>query len=103
MTLEANTFRLKKLPLCAFTAQLKMATIASALGGMRVLVIKLSPQRASNIHINSMEHAAMKCIKNDTTEQVVRVSDDEAAKTIKSSKGWHYTSKGAWKAAGRPK
>lgn len=44
----------------------------------------------------------MKCIKNDRTGQVVRVSNEEAAEAVKN-KDWHYTSKSQWKAAGRPR
>lgn len=39
-----------------------------------------------------------KCIRKD--DQIRRVSDEKAAKLVKE--GWHLTSKGAWKSAGRP-
>jgi len=42
----------------------------------------------------------MKCIKHGNDQKsVVRVSDAEAAKRV--AKGWHYTTKAAWKANGR--
>lgn len=43
----------------------------------------------------------MKCIRDKSTDTIRRVSDEKAAELV--AKGpWKYTSKGAWKSAGRP-
>ena len=39
----------------------------------------------------------MKCIRHKETDEVRRLSDIEAAKTIAANSQWHYTTKSVWK------